>query len=49
MSSGLFQDFMDGYVRLSVLAVEHSVVVRVPNQVHPKLNPMGRQFSVPVL
>ena len=27
MSSGLFQDFMDGYVRLSTLAVERSVVV----------------------
>ena len=27
MSLGLFQDFMDAYIRLSTLAVEHSVVV----------------------
>ena len=27
MSSGLFQDFMNGYIRLSTLAVEHSVMI----------------------
>ena len=27
MSPGFFQDFMDGYMRLSPLALEHSVVV----------------------
>ena len=27
MSPGLFQDFMDGYIRFSSLAVEDSVVV----------------------
>ena len=27
MSPGLFQDFLDGYIRLSTLAVEPSVVV----------------------
>ena len=27
MSPGLFQDFIDGYIRRSTLAVEHSVVV----------------------
>ena len=27
MSLGLFQDFMDAYIRLSTLAFEHSVVV----------------------
>ena len=27
MSPGLFQDFMDGYIRLSALAVEHTFVL----------------------
>ena len=27
MSPGLLQDFMDGYIRLSPLAIEHGVVV----------------------
>ena len=27
MSPGLFEDFMDGYIRLSALAVEHTVVI----------------------
>ena len=27
MSPGLFQDFMDGYIRLSLVAVVNSVVV----------------------
>ena len=27
MSPGLFQDFIDGYIERSTLAVEHSVVV----------------------
>ena len=27
MSPGLFQDFMDGYLRLSTMAVKYSVVV----------------------
>ena len=42
---------MDGYIGLSTLAVEHSVVVMtgVPNQGDPKLNPMVRQFLILVL
>ena len=45
---------MDGCIkplRLSTLAVEHSVVVmlRVSNQDSPRLNPMGSQFSIPIL
>ena len=54
MSSELFQDFMDGYVKLSTLVVELSVVVmtlwlRVPNQDDTRLNPVSRPFSTPVL
>ena len=43
MSPGLFQDFMDVYIRLFPLVVEHSVVV-----MSARLNPMGGQFSIPV-
>ena len=42
---GLFQDFMDGYMKvydsLSPLVVEHSVVV-----MSTRLNPMCSQFSI---
>ena len=44
MSPGLFQEFMDKYIRLTQLVVEHSVAV-----MSKKLNPMGSQFSIPVL
>ena len=44
ISPGLFQDFMDGYIKLSPLVVEHSVVV-----MSPRMNPMGSQFSIRVL
>ena len=44
MSPELFQDFMDGYIRLSPLVVDHSVVV-----MSARLNPIGSQFSIPVL
>ena len=39
MSPRLFQDFMNGYIRLSPLAVEHIVVVMTAgsNQDDPKL------------
>ena len=38
-------------LRLSTLAVEHSVVVmlQVSNQDDPRLNPMGSQFSILIL
>ena len=44
MSPGLFQDFMDGYIRLSQLVVDHSVVV-----ISARLNPVGSQFLIPIL
>ena len=37
---GLFQDFMDGYIRLNT-AAEHTIVL---NQDDPRMNSMGRQF-----
>ena len=46
-SPGLLEDFMDGYItlRLSPLAVEHSVVVMTPGsqtrRFSPTLNIMG--------
>ena len=42
MSSGLFQDFMDGVyktLRLSPLVVEHSIVVVIA-----RLSPVANQF-----
>ena len=42
MSPGLFQDFKT--LRLSPLVAEYSVVV-----MSARLNPMGSQFSIPVL
>ena len=47
MAPGLFQDFTDGVyetLRLSPLVVEHSVAV-----MSARLNPMGSQFSIPLL
>ena len=44
MSPRLFQDFRDGYIRLSSLTVEHSIVVVAQDE--SILNPMGGQFSI---
>ena len=44
MSPRLFQDFRDGYIRLSSLTVEHSIAVMAQDE--SILNPMGSQFSI---
>ena len=44
MSPGLFQDLRMGNVRISPLVVEYNVVV-----ISARLNPMGNQFSIPLL
>ena len=41
MPLGLFQNFMDGYIRLFPLVVKHTVVV-----MSARLNPIGSQFSI---
>ena len=51
MPRGLFQDFVDVYIRLSTLAVEPSVVIMTAGSQlrSSQIKSYGRQFSIPVL
>ena len=53
MSPRLFQEFMDGYYKTLPISgwiwLWQWLWVRVPNQCNARLNPMGSQFSIPIL
>ena len=54
ISPGLFQDFMDGYIKYQnsprlLLKILEWLWLLVSNQVFPNTIPLGGQFSIPIL